>query len=185
MKTLFFSLLFPLLLSLSCSTTQTTSKSKVKTKAKKPVAAAPAEPAAVVQARPMVVEDASIKVPTPKNIQNLREIYKTDGTPQLLLVLHLPRGPGKAFIEAYNHTGRNISVFQFSLHTVGQIGDLSFEDIPDGWSGVKDTNLSNINELTVISPRAIDDQAVEFYPKLTIHYEIGKLSARPEKKKIK
>ncbi|RZA25063.1 MAG: hypothetical protein EOP10_08015 [Proteobacteria bacterium] len=117
----------------------------------------------------------SISVPPMKQFQDLKKIYKTDGTPQILLVLHLPNGPGKAFIEVYNHTGRNLGIFQFSVHSVGQIGDLSFEDIPSGWSGVKETGLSNIRELTIISPRAIDDKANEFNPKLVIHYEIGKI----------
>lgn len=124
---------------------------------------------------PLYAADPEIKVPAFKNIQDLKRIYKTDGTPQLLLVMHLPKGPGKAFLEVYNHTGRNISIFQFSLHSVGQTGDLVFEDLLAGWSGVKDTTLSNINELTIIQPRVIDDKAVEFYPKLVIHYEIGKL----------
>ncbi len=104
----------------------------------------------------------SIAVPPMKEFHDLKQIYKTDGTPQVLLVLHLPKGPGKAFIEVYNHTGRNLAIFQFSLHSVGQIGDLSFEDIPAGWSGVKETGLNNIRELTIISPRAIDDKANEF-----------------------
>lgn len=119
--------------------------------------------------------DPFIAVSKPKEIKDLKQIYKTDGTEQILLVLHLPKGPGKAFFEAYNHTKRNISIFQFSVHTVGQTGDLSFEDINAGWSGVKETQLNNINELTIIQPRAIDDKANEFYPKLVVHYEIGKL----------
>lgn len=130
--------------------------------------------------------DPAIKVPPFKKITSLQQIYKTDGTPQILLVMHLPKGKGKGFMEVYNHTGRNISVFQFSLYSVGETGDLSFEDIPKGWSSVKEANLSNLNELTVIQPRAIDDKAVEFYPKLVIHYEIGLLNKiKPEKKKIK
>lgn len=136
---------------------------------------------------PLFAADPEIKVPAFKNIQDLKRIYKTDGTPQLLLVMHLPKGPGKAFLEVYNHTGRNISIFQFSVHSVGQTGDLVFEDLLAGWSGVKDTTLSNINELTIIQPRVIDDKAVEFYPKLVIHYEIGKLQnfKSGSKKKIK
>lgn len=121
--------------------------------------------------------DPFIAVPKPVEIKDLKKIYKTDGTPQVLLVMHLPKGPGKAFIEAYNHTGRNISIFQFSIHSVTETGDLSFEDILAGWSAVKEARFSNLNELTIIQPRAIDDKATEFYPKLVVHYEIGKISS--------
>jgi len=129
---------------------------------------------------------SAIRVPPLKPVQNLRDIYKTDGTPQVLMVIHFPKGPGNTFIELYNHTKRNISIFQFSLHSVGQSGDLSFEDLPAGWSGVKETAMNNIREFTVIQPRAIDDNAVEFYPKLVVHYEIGlqKPVASGGKKKI-
>ncbi len=115
----------------------------------------------------------SIKVPPLTFVPNLKQIYKSDGSPQILMLIHFPKGPGNTFIELHNLTKRNLSIFQFSIHSVGQSGDLSFEDLPSGWSGVKETNMSNIREFTIIQPRAIDDKAVEFYPRLVIHYEIG------------
>ncbi|RYZ51402.1 MAG: hypothetical protein EOP07_21365 [Proteobacteria bacterium] len=117
--------------------------------------------------------EESIKVPALKEFKTLKGIYKSDGTPQILMVIHFPKGPGKTFIEAYNLTKRNISIFQFSIHSVGQTGDLSYEDLLAGWSSVKESNMSNIREFTIIQPRAIDDKATEFYPKLVVHYEIG------------
>ncbi len=134
---------------------------------------------------PLRADDQSIEIPSFKQIHNLKQIYKTDGTPQILLVMHLPKGKGKGFIEAYNHTGRDISIFQFSLHTYGETGDLSFEDIGKGWSSVKEATLTNVSELTLIRPRAIDSEANEFYPKLVIHYEIGLIkNLKQGKKKI-
>ena len=133
----------------------------------------------------VLADDQQIAVPKFKQVHNLKDIYKTDGTPQILLVMHLPKGKGKGFIEVYNHSGRDISIFQFSIHTYGETGDLSFEDIGKGWSSVKETTLSNINELTIIRPRAIDSKAEEFYPKLVIHYEVGLIkNLKQGKKKI-
>lgn len=119
--------------------------------------------------------DESITVPPLTSFSTLKNIYKSDGSPQVLMVIHFPKEGSKesTFIELHNLTKRNISIFQFSIHSVGQIGDLSFEDLPAGWSGVKETTMTNLRELTIIQPRAIDDQAMEFYPKLVIHYEIG------------
>jgi hypothetical protein len=135
---------------------------------------------------PKIRAEESIKIAPLQAYTSLKDIYKSDGTPQVLMVMHFPKGAGTTFIELHNLTKRNISIFQFSVHSVGQVGDLSFEDLPAGWSGVKETNMTNIRELTIIQPRAIDDHAVEFFPKLVVHYEIGltKKMIPSSKKKI-
>lgn len=122
-----------------------------------------------------------IVISKPQFYTNLRDIYKTDGTAQILLVLHLPQGPGKAYLEAYNYTGRNISLFQFSVHSVSSRGDLVFEDLARNWSSQKEALISNIREFTIIQPKVIDDRAVEFFPKLVIHVEIGLLQQKMAK----
>ncbi len=119
--------------------------------------------------------DPKISVPEPILKTRLKDLYKNDGTPQVLLVVHLPKDSGHTFYEVYNLTGRKLSVFQFSVWSVGNVGDISFEDVDAGWSAVKELKMNNTREFQIYEPRAVDGHADEFYPKFVIHYEVGQL----------
>lgn len=126
-----------------------------------------------------------IQVPPFKYIKDLKNAYASSSQPHLLLILHLPPQGGAGFIEVHNRTKKDLAIFQFTLHALGHEGELEFEELPAGWSAVKEVKLSNLRELEVRTPRAYDKDASEIAPQLIVHrvdligqkLEVGKRKA--------
>lgn len=110
-----------------------------------------------------------MKVPAIK-VVSLKDAYTATSTqPHLLLILHLPRAGGAGYIEVHNKTKQDLAIFQFTLHALGHEGELEFEELPAGWSAVKEVKLTSLRELEVRTPRAYDKDATEIVPQLVIH----------------
>ncbi|MDQ3235042.1 MAG: hypothetical protein M3Q07_24805 [Pseudobdellovibrionaceae bacterium] len=113
---------------------------------------------------------APIAVPVAKVFTSHKDVYNTGGGEHVLMILHLPKESGSAFVEIYNRTKQEISLFQFSLTALGHEGDLVFDDLPAGWSAVKEVQLSSLRELAIRNPKAFNANADEIFPHLLIHH---------------
>jgi hypothetical protein len=112
---------------------------------------------------------APVAVPQPKVFSSHQDVYKSGSGEHVLMILHLPKESGAAFVEVYNRTKQEISLFQFSLTAMGHEGDLDFDDLPAGWSAVKEVQLSSIRELAIRNVKAFNANADEITPRLVIH----------------
>jgi len=110
-----------------------------------------------------------IRVPPIKMIRNLSQAYHSGAGPHILILLHVPKDKGGAFVEVYNRTSVEISLFRFTLTALGHEGELEFEGLPAGWSAVKQVKFDSIRELAIRNPRAIDKDANDITPRLEIH----------------
>ncbi len=126
-----------------------------------------------------------IKVPPIKFFKNLNESYNSGSQPHLLMILHLSQATGAGFIEVHNKTKQDLAIFQFTIHALGHEGELEFEELPAGWSAVKEVKLSSLRELEIRTPRAYDKDATEISPQLIIHRtDLGSEKLEVGKKKI-
>jgi hypothetical protein len=113
---------------------------------------------------------APIKVPQAKVFTTHKDVYNSGSGEHVLMILHLPKESGTAFVEIYNRTKEEISLFQFTLTALGHEGELDFDDLPAGWSAVKEVRLSSLRELTIRKPKAFNANADEITPRLVIHH---------------
>ncbi|EFX60191.1 hypothetical protein DAPPUDRAFT_278859, partial [Daphnia pulex] len=104
----------------------------------------------------------AIKVPKHKVVKNIKDAYQSISEPHLLLILHLPKEGGAGFIELHNRSDKDLALFQFTIEALGQIGELEFEELPSGWSAVKEVRMSTLRELEIRKPRAFDTDANDF-----------------------
>jgi hypothetical protein len=116
------------------------------------------------------VHAAPMSVPQAKVFSSHKNVYDSGAGEHVLIILHLPKESGAAFVEVYNRTKREISLFQFTLTAMGHEGDLDFDDLPAGWSAVKEVKLSSLRELAIRNPKAFNDNADEIAPRLVIHH---------------
>lgn len=123
--------------------------------------------ALVVQAQ--VLTAAPIAVPVMQNFTVLKDVYKSSAQQHVLVILHLPKDSGRAYIELYNRTKEDISLFQFTLVALGHEGELMYDDLPAGWSAVQEVQLSSLRELEIRKPKAYNANADEITPRLVIH----------------
>jgi hypothetical protein len=128
---------------------------------------------------------APIVVPQPKVFSSHKDVYQSGSGEHVLMILHLPKDSGAAFVEVYNRSKQEISLFQFSLTALGHEGDLVFDDLPAGWSAVKEVQLSSLRELAIRDVKAYNVNADEVTPRLVIH-QITTLGKMPKigKRKI-
>lgn len=120
---------------------------------------------------------APIAVPQPKVFTSHKDVYNSGSSEHVLMILHLPKESGAAFVEVYNRTKQEISLFQFNLTALGHEGELVFDDLPAGWSAVKEVQLSGLRELAIRNPKAFNANADEISPRLVIHHvtALGKM----------
>jgi hypothetical protein len=116
-----------------------------------------------------VAAHAAIVVPQPRIFPSIKNAYNSIPQQHVLMVLHMPPGSGKAFVEIHNRTRQEISLLQFTLTAMGQKGDLDFDDLPPGWSAVKEVKLSTLRELAIRNVKAFNSNADEISPRLVIH----------------
>lgn len=123
------------------------------------------------------VHAAPIAVPEPKVFSSHKDVYNSGSSEHVLMILHLPKESGTAFVEVYNRTKQEISLLQFSLAALGHEGELVFDDLPAGWSAVKEVQLSSLRELALRNPKAFNANADEISPRLVIHHvtALGKM----------
>jgi hypothetical protein len=112
---------------------------------------------------------APIAVPQPKVFTSHQDVYNSGSGEHILMILHLPKDSGPAFVEIYNRTKQEISLFQFTVTALGHEGELDFDDLPAGWSAVKEVRLSSVRELAIRNPKAFNANADEITPRLVIH----------------
>ncbi len=113
---------------------------------------------------------APMSVPESKVFPSHKDVYNSGSSEHVLMILHLPKESGTAFVEVYNRTKQEISLFQFSLTALGHEGELVFDDLPSGWSAVKEVQLSSLRELAIRNPKAFNVNADEISPRLVIHH---------------
>jgi hypothetical protein len=122
---------------------------------------------------------AAINVPKPQVFTSHKDVYQTGAGEQVLMILHLPKDAGPAFVEIYNRTKIEISLLQFTLTALGHEGELEFDDLPPGWSAVKEVQLASLRELEIRNPKAFNVNADEISPRLVIH-QIQRVSKGPK-----
>ncbi|WP_141734772.1 hypothetical protein [Oligoflexus tunisiensis] len=113
---------------------------------------------------------APIAIPEPKIFASLKDVYNSGSGEHVLMILHLPKESGAAFVEIYNRTQKEISLFRFTLAALGHEGELDFDDLPAGWSAVKEVQLTSLRELAIRNPKAFNANADEITPRLVIHH---------------
>jgi len=135
-------------------------------------------PWAAADAAPIAVSQAKV-------FASHKDVYNSGSGEHVLMILHLPKESGPAFVEVYNRTKQEISLFQFTLTALGHEGDLDFDDLPAGWSAVKEVQLSSLRELAIRNAKAFNANADEISPKLLIH-QVTTLGKMPKlgKRKI-
>jgi hypothetical protein len=128
---------------------------------------------------------APIAIPEPKVFASHKDVYNSGSSEHVLMILHLPKDSGTAFVEIYNRTKQEISLFRFTLTALGHEGELDFDDLPAGWSAVKEVRLTSLRELAISNLKAYNANADEITPKLVIHH-ITTLGQKPKlgKRKI-
>jgi|GEM_PF-6029319 len=112
---------------------------------------------------------AGLVVPSSKVFKSHNDVYNSTPGEQLLMILHMPKESGSVFIEVYNRTKEEMSLFQFTLSSLGHEGDLEFDDLPPGWSAVKEVRLSSLRELAIRNAKAYNKNADEIQPRLVLH----------------
>lgn len=160
-----------------------------------PVAVAPQEKAAPSQGessatprKAATVSPAPAKglvIPPVQVFRSLKDVYTSAQTPSLLMILHVPKRAGSMYVEIYNRTSQEISLLQFSVSALGHDGELEFDDLPPGWSAVKEVQLSSLRELAIRNARAFNADADEIMPRLEIHQiEAGATAFKIGKRRI-
>jgi hypothetical protein len=124
-------------------------------------------------------------VPSSKVFNSQREVYNSTPGEQLLMILHVPKESGPVFIEVFNRTKEEMSLFQFTLSSLGHEGELVFDDLPPGWSAVKEVRLGSLRELAIRNAKAYNKNADEIQPRLVLHQiEQGNRPLKTGKHKI-
>lgn len=111
----------------------------------------------------------SISLPPIRIFRSHQSVYRSPSRPHLLIILHVPKEKGPAFVELYNKTKEDLGIFKVSLSALGDEGEIDFDDLPKGWSAVKEVKLSSLWELAFRNARAFNQNADEIYPEVLIH----------------
>lgn len=134
---------------------------------------------------PVMAADAAPIVPAPRIFTSLKDVYNAGAGEHVLVILHLPKESGSAFVEVYNRTKQEIGLCQLTLSALGHEGELEFDDLPAGWSAVKEVRLTSLRELAIRHPKIFNANADEITPRLVIHHIIAPgQTPKPGKRKL-
>ncbi len=129
----------------------------------------PQNSALSTESKPKELNAAGLTIPAAKIHRSHKDVYSSSAGPQLLLILHVPKEAGSVYIELHNRTAEEISFFGFTLSALGHEGELEFDDLPAGWSSMKEVKVSSLRELAIRNARAFNQNADEITPRLVIH----------------